>query len=116
MIDRLHWAGATCTLRGLKVWRMAGILNSTSTKVEPAIFWSLATALLSGFQVAYSVDESEVNGFLFPVPGEPSRRRILLYEVDEGGAGLMLRISRRRNHAEHFFHALTLVDSPLDYP
>jgi hypothetical protein len=58
-----------------------------------AFGWSLATALLCGFQVAFSADESEVNCHLFPSPGHPSRRRILLYEVDEGGQGLIMNLT-----------------------
>jgi hypothetical protein len=51
--------------------------------------WSLAYALLGGFQVAYCADESELGAYLFDVPGNPSRKRVLLYETDEGGTGLL---------------------------
>jgi len=51
--------------------------------------WSLAYALLGGFQVAFSADESELGAHVFDVPGDPLRKRILLYETDEGGTGLL---------------------------
>ncbi|MCX7824272.1 MAG: DEAD/DEAH box helicase [Verrucomicrobiae bacterium] len=51
--------------------------------------WSLLYALSYGFQVAFSADESEVGGHVFSVPGGAPRIRLLLYEQDEGGAGLL---------------------------
>ncbi|MBK9138901.1 MAG: DEAD/DEAH box helicase [Verrucomicrobia bacterium] len=51
--------------------------------------WSLLYALSYGFQVAFSADESEVGGHVFVVPGNAARIRLLLYEQDEGGAGLL---------------------------
>lgn len=49
---------------------------------------SLGYALLEGFEVAFSADESEVAGYVFPAP-EDGQVRILLYEKDEGGVGLL---------------------------
>jgi len=57
--------------------------------------WSLLYALSYGFQVAFSADESEVSGHVFLVPGNAARIRLLLYEQDEGGAGLL------RNLVDH---------------
>lgn len=51
--------------------------------------WSLLYALSSGFQVAYSADQSELGGFLFDHPETPGFVRLLLYETDEGGQGLL---------------------------
>ncbi|HWO71020.1 MAG TPA: DEAD/DEAH box helicase [Actinomycetota bacterium] len=51
--------------------------------------WSLLYALTSGFEVAYSADQSELGGFLFDHPKDGSRIRVLLYETDEGGQGLL---------------------------
>jgi superfamily II DNA/RNA helicase len=51
--------------------------------------WSLLYALSYGFQIAFSADESEVSGHVFVVPGSASRIRLLLFEQDEGGAGLL---------------------------
>jgi len=51
--------------------------------------WSLLYALSSGFQVAYSADQSELGGFLFDHPRDASQVRLLLYETDEGGQGLL---------------------------
>lgn len=51
--------------------------------------WSLLYALSSGFQVAYSADQSELGGFLFDHPTDDSCVRLLLYETEEGGQGLL---------------------------
>ncbi len=51
--------------------------------------WSLAYALLGGFQIAYGAEDSELGAHLFDVPGEGSRKRVLFYETDEGGTGLL---------------------------
>lgn len=51
--------------------------------------WSLLYALTGGFQVAFCADENEIRGHLFPVPEDESKVRILLYEQDEGGMGLL---------------------------
>jgi len=45
--------------------------------------------LSNGFQVAFSADESEVGGHVHAVSQNASRVRLLLYEQDEGGAGLL---------------------------
>jgi hypothetical protein len=68
--------------------------NEVNAELEGDAFgWSLATALLCGFQVAFSADESEISSHLFGSPGHPNRRRILLYEVDEGGQGLIVNLT-----------------------
>jgi hypothetical protein len=54
--------------------------------------WSLTTALLCGFQIAFSADESEVSGHLFAIPNSSDRCRILLNEGDEGGQGLIVNL------------------------
>ncbi len=51
--------------------------------------WSLAYALLGGFQVAFCAAGSELGAHLFHVPGPTTRTRVLLYETDEGGTGLL---------------------------
>jgi DEAD/DEAH box helicase/Helicase conserved C-terminal domain/Domain of unknown function (DUF1998) len=50
---------------------------------------SLLYALLEGFQIAFSADESEVTGWVFPATGDDGRVRIVLYEKEEGGVGLL---------------------------
>lgn len=49
---------------------------------------SLSNALLEGFEVAFSCDESEVSAYVFPST-EDGAVRILLYEKEEGGVGLL---------------------------
>jgi len=71
--------------------------------------WSLAYALLAGFQVAYAAEESELGAYLFEVPGAPDRRRILLYETDEGGAGLLRNLWEADGWRRTARHALELL-------
>lgn len=59
----------------------------TDTKAHEAYSATLAYALTFGFQIAFSVAESETGGHQFL--NEPGRARVLLYETDEGGAGLL---------------------------
>ena len=49
---------------------------------------SVLHALLDGFEIAFSADESEVSGVVYPDSDE-QRVRILLYEKEEGGVGLL---------------------------
>lgn len=49
---------------------------------------SLLHALLDGFEVAYSAEEGEIGGYVFS-DAPDGRTRILLYERDEGGVGLL---------------------------
>jgi hypothetical protein len=78
--------------------------------------WSLCYALSSGFGVAYSVDDSEVRGHLFLT--EPDRAKVLLYEADEGGAGLLHRLTESSAWRRVVRNALELLhvdpDTGLD--
>jgi hypothetical protein len=49
---------------------------------------SLGNALIEGFEVAFSSDESEVSGYVFPST-EEGGVRLLFYEKEEGGVGLL---------------------------
>src|SRR5262249_30175342 len=40
---------------------------------EERFGWSLLYALSNGFEVAFSADESEIGGYVYPVPQDPSR-------------------------------------------
>ena len=51
--------------------------------------WSLLYAISNGFQVAFSADESEVGCHLYTTLSDPQKVRLLLYEQDEGGSGLI---------------------------
>lgn len=57
---------------------------------DPTMFaTSLLHAFLDGFEIAFSTDESEIAGYVFLTgPGE-RRMRLLLYEKEEGGVGLL---------------------------
>ena len=78
--------------------------------------WSLCYALSSGFGVAYSVDDSEVRGHLFLT--EADRAKVLLYEADEGGAGLLHRLTETSAWRRVVRYALELLhvdpDTGLD--
>lgn len=69
--------------------------------------WSLCYALSAGFGVAFSVDESEVRGHLFLT--QPDRAKVLLYESDEGGAGLLHRLTETGAWRRVARHALELL-------
>jgi len=56
--------------------------------------WSLAYALLSGFHIAFSTDELESGTHLLNVTGEPSRKPMMLYEIDEVVTGLLRNIRK----------------------
>ena len=53
---------------------------------------TLMHALRTGIQVAFGLDQSELGGFVFPQPD--GRKRILLYETDEGGIGVLEQLGR----------------------
>ena len=50
---------------------------------------SVGNALIDGFEVAFSADESEVAGYHLASPSGDGWVRILLYEKEEGGVGLL---------------------------
>lgn len=54
---------------------------------EEMFYTTLATALLHATEIALNLDDSELNGFIAPHPGEHGRWRIILYETAEGGNG-----------------------------
>lgn len=59
------------------------------TDADPRRFGtSVLHALLDGFEIAFSADESEVSGVVYTEGGE-QQVRILLYEKEEGGVGLL---------------------------
>lgn len=68
---------------------------------------SLCYALSFGFGVAFSVDESEVRGHLFRT--EADRAKVLLFESDEGGAGLLHRLTETDAWRRVVRHALELL-------
>jgi hypothetical protein len=53
---------------------------------------SFATALVQGIQLAFQLDSSEINGYAFVPDDGPSR--VLLYETDEGGIGVLAALGR----------------------
>lgn len=69
--------------------------------------WSLCYALAFGFDVAFSADESEVRGQLFLT--EEDRVGVLLYESEEGGAGLLHHLTERAAWQRVARHALELL-------
>ncbi|GIW72681.1 MAG: hypothetical protein KatS3mg102_2223 [Planctomycetota bacterium] len=71
--------------------------------------WSMAYALLGGFQVAFSAEESELGAHVFDVPADGSRKRILLYETDEGGTGLLRNLWERDGWRRTARRALELL-------
>lgn len=54
--------------------------------------WSLLYSLLAGIATRFGVDESELGGRIFPHPDNPAGSRLLIYEMDEGGVGVLTRM------------------------
>ena len=53
---------------------------------------SFGTALVQGIQLAFQLDSSEINGYAFVPTDSPSR--VLIYETDEGGIGVLAALGR----------------------
>jgi hypothetical protein len=61
---------------------------------DPETFgWSLLYSLIAGISTRFGVDNSELGGRIFPHPDDPSGRRLLIYEMDEGGIGILSRVT-----------------------
>lgn len=72
--------------------------------------WTLLYALQAGIATRYGIDQSELGGQVFPDPGgNPSTRRVLLYEMDEGGIGVLARVPDTGAWAEVCRRALEIV-------
>jgi len=55
--------------------------------------WSLLYALQAGIATRFGIDASEIGGHLFAHPDKPDAGvRLLLYETDEGGVGVLQRV------------------------
>jgi hypothetical protein len=52
-----------------------------------AFYVTLLKALEQGLAVTLDLDESEMDGFLTPIPDIPNWQRLVLYETAEGGTG-----------------------------
>ncbi|MDD2340370.1 MAG: DEAD/DEAH box helicase [Methanosarcina sp.] len=59
-----------------------------TTKYE-SFYTTLSEAIMGGLQISMNVDEDELNSFLMPNPKNTDRFTIMIYEVDEGGAGIL---------------------------
>jgi hypothetical protein len=55
--------------------------------------YTLAYAFMAAMGTRFGVEESELNGTVYPVTGQPRTRKILLYETDEGGIGVLDRMT-----------------------
>jgi DEAD/DEAH box helicase/Helicase conserved C-terminal domain/Domain of unknown function (DUF1998) len=55
--------------------------------------YSLMYALQAAMGTQFGIAENELAGQVYPQVGEPQARRILLYEVDEGGIGVIDRMT-----------------------
>jgi ATP-dependent helicase YprA (DUF1998 family)/ribosomal protein L37AE/L43A len=60
--------------------------NLEQSKIE-AYYLTLKEALLQGLQIAFNLDESEVDGFITKEKNDNSKYDIILYETAEGGTG-----------------------------
>jgi len=57
-----------------------------------AFAWSLMYALQGGISTVFGVEESELGGNVFPDADNPGGRLLLIYEMDEGGVGVVSRV------------------------
>jgi hypothetical protein len=57
-----------------------------------AFAWSLLYALQGGISTVFGVEESEIGGNVFPDPDNQGGRLLLIYEMDEGGVGVVSRV------------------------
>ena len=72
---------------------MALIEAVAPNDTDPDTFaYSLLYSLTAGISVYFGIDESELDGRIFPDPTNPMGRRILIYELDEGGIGVLTRL------------------------
>lgn len=61
---------------------------------DPDLFaYTLAYALMAAMGTHFGVEESELNGKVFEVVGSPQSHKILLHETDEGGIGVLDRMT-----------------------
>jgi hypothetical protein len=54
-----------------------------------SFYRTLSQAIMEGLQISMNVDEDELNSFLMPNPMNSDKSIIVVYEVDEGGAGIL---------------------------
>ncbi len=81
-----------------------------------SFYMSLATALLHATAISLDLDESELSGFLAPHPQDAARRRIILYETAEGGAGAVEALTDASRLARIAARACEILHEPLDGP
>jgi DEAD/DEAH box helicase/Helicase conserved C-terminal domain/Domain of unknown function (DUF1998) len=72
--------------------------------------WSLLYALQAGIATRFGIDASEIGGHLFAHPDKPDAGvRLLLYESDEGGVGVLQRVPDNAVWAEVCAQALEVL-------
>jgi hypothetical protein len=77
--------------------------------------WSLLYALEGGISTLFGIDESEIDGHLFSHPDRPAAgARLLIFETDEGGIGVLQRVADPGTWAEVCRRALEIVHVQAD--
>ncbi len=66
--------------------------NPSDHEESDAFAWSLMYALQGGISTVFGVEESELGGNVFPDTENPGGRLLLIYEMDEGGIGVLSRV------------------------
>src|SRR5204862_2763754 len=75
-----------------------------------AYAWTLLYALQAGIATRYGIDQHELAGEVFPHPDDISTaRRILIYEMDEGGIGVLNRVPEGAAWSEVYARALEII-------
>ena len=76
--------------------------------------WTLLYALQAGIATRYGIDQAELGGQVFPHPsGDPTSRRVLMYEMDEGGIGVLSRVSATDAWAEVCTRAMEILHADV---
>ncbi|GEM_PF-443682 len=79
-----------------------------------SFYMSLGTALLHATTISLDLDESELGGFLAPHPLDADRKRIILYETAEGGAGAVEALTDASRLARIAARACEILHEPVD--
>lgn len=76
--------------------------------------YTLMYALQAAMGTHFGVNEDELAGQVYPGHGAPQERRILIYEMDEGGIGVLERMADEKSWAAVAARALDILHADPD--
>ena len=74
-----------------------------------SFYITLSQAIMEGLQISMNVDEDELNSFLMPNPRNSDKSIIVVYEVDEGGAGILKSLEETVTFREVIYRAREIL-------